>query len=70
MILGRWRNYIQNGHGGNKELKKISFDYIKNNFRYSILDIFKSTIDDETIIERESWWKDTLLTRKFGYNSN
>ena len=70
MILGRWKKYVQNGHGGNKELKKISFDYIKNNFRYSILVIFKSTTDDETIIARESWWKDTLLTRKFGYNSN
>lgn len=70
MILGRWRKYIQSGNGGNKELKNLSFDYIKSNFRYSILDIFKSTTNDETIIARESWWKETLLTRKFGYNSN
>lgn len=70
MILGRWRNYVSNGHGGNIELKKIPFDYIKENFRYSILDIFKSTIDDTVIIQRESWWKETLLTREFGYNKN
>lgn len=70
MILGRWKNYINNGNGGNVELKKINFEYIKENFRYSILDIFKSTIDDTKIIERESWWKETLLTRKFGYNKN
>ena len=70
MILGRWENYIANGHGGNKELKKIEFEYIKKNFRYSILEIFKSTIDDEIIMARESWWKETLLTRKFGYNDN
>jgi hypothetical protein len=70
MILGRWRNYIKNGHGGNKELKEIDFDYIKQNFRYSILDIFKSTVDDNYIIQRESWWKRVLQTRKFGCNKN
>lgn len=72
MILGRWRNYATNGHGGNKELKKLDFEYIKKNFRYSILDIYKSTVEDSIIINRESWWKETLLTRneKFGYNDN
>jgi hypothetical protein len=70
MILGRWRDYVQNGHGGNKELKTFKFDYIKNNFRYSILEIFKYTTDDNTIITRESWWKEVLMTREFGYNKN
>ena len=70
MILGRWKNYIQNGHGGNKELKALPLNHIKANFRYSILDIFKSTTDDETIIARETWWKEALLTKKFGYNKN
>jgi hypothetical protein len=70
MILGRWKNYIENGHGGNKELKTLDFEYIKQNFRYSILDIYKSTIEDKIIIERESWWKNLLQTRKFGYNKN
>jgi hypothetical protein len=69
MIHGRWSDYINNGHGGNIDLKELSFEYIQNNFYYSILDIFKSTIDDKTIIKRESWWKNTLLTRKFGYNN-
>lgn len=75
MLLGRWRNYAGNGHGGNKELKALveeqGLDYVKNNFRYSILDIYKSTTDDETIIARESWWKEILLTRgDYGYNAN
>ena len=70
MILGRWKAYIKNGNGGNVELKKLDFDHIKNNFRYSILDIFKSTVDDETIILRENWWKEVLQTREFGYNKN
>jgi len=70
MILGRWKSYIKTGHGGNKELKTLDFDHIMSHFRYSILDIYKSTTTDEVIIKRESWWKNTLLTRKFGYNHN
>ena len=71
MLLGRWRNYIANGHGGNKLLKPLDFEYIKENFKYSILEIFKSSVDDETIINRESFWKEVLLTRTdFGYNGN
>ena len=70
MILGRWQSYIKSGNGGNVELKKLNFDYIKKNFKYSILDIFKSTTDDQNIISRESWWKSVLQTREYGYNRN
>lgn len=70
MILGRWRAYLKTGHGGNVELKKLTFSHIKKNFKYSILDIYKSTTDDKTIIERESWWKEVLHSRLFGYNEN
>jgi len=70
MILSRWRSYIKTGNGGNIELKKLSFEYIKQNFNFSILDIFKSTVDDRIIIAKESWWKSVLLTREFGYNKN
>lgn len=70
MILSRWRSYVKTGNGGNKELKLLDFNYIKTNFRYSILDIFKSTTDAQTIIDRETWWKKILLTREFGYNGN
>lgn len=75
MLLGRWQAYAKNGHGGNKELKALveekGLDYVKDNFRYSILDIYKSTTNDEEIIARESWWKNILLTRgDYGYNAN
>jgi len=69
-LLGRWTSYVETYHGGNIGLKKLSTEHIKENFRYSILDIFKSTIDDKIIIARESWWKVILQTRKFGYNKN
>ncbi len=70
MILNRWKSYVLTGHGNNKELQSLGFEYVKKYFRYSILDIFKSTTDTLTIIERENWWKEVLLSRKFGYNLN
>jgi hypothetical protein len=70
MLLGRWKSYIKTGHGGNSGLKQFTFDYIKQNFKYSILDIYKSTTDDQIIINRESWWKEVLQSRQFGYNEN
>ena len=74
MLLQRWRSYISNGHGGNKELielvEKKGINYIKNNFYYSILENYNARVDDQVILERESWWKETLQTRIFGYNSN
>ena len=74
MLLARWSNYVHNGHGGNIELKKIvskhGIDYVKNNFQYSILENYNSKVDDNIILSREAWWKDTLKTKEFGYNSN
>lgn len=74
MLLQRWTAYIANGHGGNKELmdlvKEKGFHYIKENFQYSILENYNARVSDEVILERESWWKETLQSRKWGYNSN
>lgn len=74
MLLQRWRNYILNGHGGNKELKELvkdkGFDYVKTNFQYSILENYNAKVDSKFILERETWWKETLKTREFGYNAN
>lgn len=70
MILGRWRAYVKNGHGGNAGLRQLTIDHIKKYFKYSILDIYKSTTDDQIIIDSESWWKEVLQSRQFGYNEN
>lgn len=70
MLLQRWKSYIANGHGGNKKLKKLKFEYIKENFQYSILENYNSKVDDEIILERERWWKETLQSKKYGYNDN
>lgn len=70
MILGRWQQYIKSGHGGNILLKNIDKSIITEYFHYSILDIYKSTVEDKLIIQRENWWKTTLMTRTYGYNEN
>ena len=74
MLLQRWSNYVRDGHGGNKELKELvknyGFDYIKKHFQYSILENYNAKVDDHIILARESWWKKTLQSRTWGYNSN
>ena len=74
MLLQRWSNYVSNGHGGNVELKKLvdekSMDYVRRYFQYSILENFNAKVDDHIILERESWWKETLKSRQYGYNAN
>ncbi len=74
MLLSRWMNYADSGHGGNTELKKLveekGLDYVKNYFQYSILENYNAKVDDRVILDRESWWKETLQSRRFGYNDN
>ena len=74
MLLQRWSSYVENGHGGNVELKKLvkekGFDYVKENFQYAVLENYNARMDDNYILKRESWWKNTLCSRTHGYNSN
>ena len=74
MLLTRWTTYIKNGHGGNELLKDIinekGFNYIKENFQYSILENYNARIDDKIIITREGWWKRVLNSRTHGLNLN
>lgn len=80
-IYGRWSTYLKNGYEINekeypnkrlKELvKKETIKYIKENFQYTILEIFsKNDHGRDKALKRESYWKDVLKTREFGYNDN
>lgn len=72
-IWHRWIEYAKNGHGENKELKNLLLnngtDY-KNNLKFSILEVCNLNLGNEYIISRETYWKEVLMTRKFGMNSN
>jgi hypothetical protein len=76
-IWQRWQNYANpaNLHGDNKELKEIvatkGRQYIKDHFRYSIIEIFDTKTKQETIIERENYWKralDTIVPHGLNYS--
>ena len=82
-ILGRWETYVKSGYDKNevenvkypnKKLQELvnkkDLSYIQENFQYSILETFTDDVSDEYIIGRESWWKEALRSRQFGYNAN
>ena len=74
MLLDRWTAYAETLHGGDVRLKELVAnkgpDYIKRNFRYSIIENFNGRTDDAIILRREAYWKFVLDTRAHGYNRN
>jgi hypothetical protein len=73
-IWGRWSQYIYNYNGGNKELVQLTGEhgeeYFKNNFKFTVLETVGSSATDEEIIQKESLWKEKLMSKSFGYNAN
>ena len=72
-IWHRWSEYADNGHGGNVELKKLLADEsvkYAENFRFSILEISDLHDSQDNILQRESHWKDILMSRTYGLNAN
>lgn len=69
----RWADYSKRGHGGNKDLRRILNEKGKeysNHFKYSILEIADTHTTFDDVLVRESYWKEVLQTREFGYNKN
>ncbi|MCA8835264.1 MAG: GIY-YIG nuclease family protein [Proteobacteria bacterium] len=72
-IWSRWVDYINTGHGGNKELRVLinkeksvgqtDIDYCRSSFKFSLLEQCLTNMPDKKIIERETFWKDILLSR-------
>ncbi|WP_170401490.1 GIY-YIG nuclease family protein [Ruegeria arenilitoris] len=74
-IWSRWRAYIDTGHGGNVELRALvrreGMEYCREHFRFALLEYRSERTPDDTIIARETFWKQILLTRgEQGYNRN
>lgn len=75
-LWGRWTEYVETYHGGNKALKELfekeGARYFEENFTYTLLEVLPNNHKDSgnTVIGRESWWKIALQTREFGYNCN
>jgi hypothetical protein len=65
-ILGRWLNYAETGHGGNKLLKNKNPEF----FRFTILERVSPDMSDHEVIAIENSWKNRLHTIEFGLNDN
>ncbi|BDZ61113.1 hypothetical protein Lsed01_02493 [Demequina sediminis] len=71
-ILGRWRQYADSGHGGNVALRDaLGVDPERaQHFTWSLLRVFGSNTTPDEVDAAESHFKETLLTRKYGFNRN
>ncbi len=73
-LAQRWKEYLQTKTGGNVKLRKLykeqGPEYFEKNFEFTLLEFFGMNTDSKKIIDRESYWKDCLDTRKHGYNDN
>lgn len=45
-------------------------DYARKNLWFALLEVCPPKASDDDVFERESCWKDVLLSRKFGLNRN
>jgi hypothetical protein len=75
-IWARWSCYMSTGHGWSDELTMLiereGIDYARTNFSVALLEYRSAKTDDKVIIQRECFWKETLLSRSpsYGYNKN
>lgn len=72
----RWSAYanLSNLTGGNHDLVDLRAEmgesHIVDHFQYSVLEIFDPKTKAETILQRESFWKLALDSRRHGMNAN
>ena len=71
----RWSDYIYSkGSGGNVGLNELlegkPDDYAERNYKFSLLEFFSTKVSTDYVISRENFWKEVLMTRRFGLNLN
>ena len=70
----RWECYadFRELTGENKEFENLvnknGRNYIQDNFKYFILEIFDTKTRWEYILERKNYWRNVFETKKFGMN--
>ena len=65
-FMGRWADYVANGHGGNVMLKSRD----PSDYQVSILEVAGSLASDAEILALETRWKLKLQTREMGLTAN
>lgn len=71
-IWGRWSDYVQTKHGGNKILMELlANDPLRyKKFQFSIINILPNSSLQEQVIQLEQITKEKLGSRAFGLNAN
>ncbi|WP_338749876.1 GIY-YIG nuclease family protein [Bacillus sp. FJAT-52991] len=71
-LYGRWKKYVENGHGNNKKLKEVLEKEPERiyKFKYTILQTLPAALTSTEAIREENKYKEKLGTRAFGLNSN
>jgi len=73
-VWDRWSTYAQTLHGGNVGLKKLveskGAEYVRANLRFALLEYWSMRTDDMHVLNRETYWKEVLLSRSLGHNKN
>lgn len=73
-LYGRWSNYVDTKHGGNKKIQLLLKRYPEryHKFQFSILQLLPKSlgVDKDRISKIESLWKNKLNSIEFGLNDN
>lgn len=71
-VMGRWQDYVTNGHGGNKILRDLVKDdpEVFRNFQYSLLHVLPKSLSNDSALKYEKFYKEKLGSRAFGLNAN
>lgn len=65
-FMGRWRQYLANGHGGNVLLRAAGHQ----DYAVAILEVASPDMSQGDILAREAFWKIKLGARAHGLNAN
>jgi hypothetical protein len=68
-LFGRWISYAYGGDGGDVGLKAAARKG-RRGYQVSVLEVVDENTPDDTIERIESYWKNKLLSRRFGLNRN
>lgn len=73
-IWQRWTRYADTLHGDNVGLRALvereGAEYARKNLTFALLEFWSMRTEDQHVIDRETYWKDVLLSRSLGYNRN
>ena len=65
-FIGRWRQYLANGHGGNVLLRAAGHQ----DYAMAFLEVASPDMSIGDILSREAFWKINLGARAHGLNAN